>query len=192
MNELIKELRELTGAGMMDIKEALTEANGDKDKTIELLRKKGLSKMSKKADRIAKEGLIFSYIHPGNKLGVLLEVNCETDFVARTEDYTNLVKELAIHIAASGPLYVSREEVPSEIVEKEREIVRAQAAGKPEDVINKMIDGKLEKFYEEMCLLDQPYFKDPEKKISQLIVESVAKMGENVQVRRFARFVLGN
>lgn len=192
MNELIKELRELTGAGMMDIKEALTEANGDKDKTIELLRKKGLSKMSKKADRIAKEGLIFSYIHPGNKLGVLLEVNCETDFVARTEDYTNLVKELAIHIAASGPLYVSREEVPSEIVEKEREIVRAQAAGKPEDVVNKMIDGKLEKFYEEMCLLDQPYFKDPEKKISQLIVESVAKMGENVQVRRFARFVLGN
>jgi elongation factor Ts len=192
MNELIKELRELTGAGMMDIKEALTEANGDKDKTIELLRKKGLSKMSKKADRIAKEGLIFSYIHPGNKLGVLLEVNCETDFVARTDDYTNLVKELAIHIAASGPLYVSREEVPSEIVEKEREIVRAQAAGKPEDVINKMIDGKLEKFYEEMCLLDQPYFKDPEKKISQLIVESVAKMGENVQVRRFARFVLGN
>jgi elongation factor Ts len=112
--------------------------------------------------------------------------------VARTDDYTNLVKELAIHIAASGPLYVSREEVPSEIVEKEREIVRAQAAGKPEDVINKMIDGKLEKFYEEMCLLDQPYFKDPEKKISQLIVESVAKMGENVQVRRFARFVLGN
>lgn len=192
MNELIKELRELTGSGMMDIKEALTEANGDKDKTIELLRKKGLSKMSKKADRIAKEGLIFSYIHPGNKLGVLLEVNCETDFVARTEDYTNLVKELAIHIAASGPLYVSREEVPSEIVEKEREIVRAQAAGKPEDVVNKMIDGKLEKFYEEMCLLDQPYFKDPEKKISQLIVESVAKMGENVQVRRFARFVLGN
>jgi elongation factor Ts len=192
MNELIKELRELTGAGMMDIKEALTEANGDKDKTIELLRKKGLSKMSKKADRIAKEGLIFSYIHPGNKLGVLLEVNCETDFVARTDDYTNLVKELAIHIAASGPLYVSREEVPSEIVEKEREIVRAQATGKPEDVINKMIDGKLEKFYEEMCLLDQPYFKDPEKKISQLIVESVAKMGENVQVRRFARFVLGN
>ncbi len=192
MNELIKELRELTGAGMMDIKEALTEANGDKDKTIELLRKKGLSKMSKKADRVAKEGLIFSYIHPGNKLGVLLEVNCETDFVARTDDYTNLVKELAIHIAASGPVYVSREDVPSEITEKEKEIVRAQATGKPEDVINKMIDGKLEKFYEEMCLLDQPYFKDPEKKISQLIVESVAKMGENVQVRRFARFVLGN
>lgn len=148
--------------------------------------------MSKKADRVAKEGLIFSYIHPGNKLGVLLEVNCETDFVARTDDYTNLVKELAIHIAASGPVYVSREDVPSEITEKEKEIVRAQATGKPEDVINKMIDGKLEKFYEEMCLLDQPYFKDPEKKISQLIVESVAKMGENVQVRRFARFVLGN
>jgi elongation factor Ts len=193
-NTIIKELREQTGAGMMDIKEALAESEGDRDRALEVLRKKGLAKLSKKADRVAKEGLIESYIHGGGRIGVIVEVNCETDFVARTDDFKNLAKELALHIAASNPLYVSHENVPAEVIEKEREIYKEQAAtsGKPDDVIEKMIDGKLVKFFEEVCLLDQPYVKEPEKKISQLIADSTAKMGEKVQVSRFARFVLGN
>lgn len=191
-HDLLKELRELTGAGMMDIKEALTESGNDKEKAIDYLRKKGLSKMSKKADRVAKEGVIKAYIHQGGKLGVLVEINCETDFVARTDDFVTLAKEIAIHIAAASPLYVNREEVPLEVIEHEKSIVRAQGEGKPADVVEKMVEGKLEKYFEEVCLLDQPYFKDADKKINQLIAESVAKMGENVQVRRFARFVLGN
>jgi elongation factor Ts len=193
-NSLIKELRELTGAGMVDIHEALTEAGNDKDKALEILRKKGVAKLSKKADRVAKEGLIESYIHGNGRIGVLVEVNCETDFVARTEDFKNLAKELALHVAAANPLYVSQEDVPPEVIEKEREIYKEQSAGsgKPDDVIEKMIVGKLAKFYEEVCLLEQPYIKQPEKKISQLIADSTAKMGEKVQVSRFARFVLGN
>jgi len=193
-NSLIKELRELTGAGIIDVKEALTEANDDKDKALELLRKKGVAKMAKKADRAAKEGLVESYIHAGGRIGALVELNCETDFVARTEDFQALAKELALHVAAANPLYVSREDVPAEVIEKEREIYKEQAdgSGKPDDVIEKMLEGKLEKYYEETCLLEQPFVKDGSKKISDLISESTAKMGENVQVRRFARFMLGN
>lgn len=193
-NNLIKELREVTGAGMLDIKEALSESGNDKDKALELLRKKGVAKLSKKADRVAKEGLIESYIHGGGRIGVIVEVNCETDFVARTDDFKTLAKELALHIAASNPLYVSQEDIPAEVIEKEREIYKEQAAssGKPDDVVEKMIDGKLAKFYEEVCLLDQPYVKEPSVKISQLIANSTAKMGEKVRVSRFARFVLGN
>ncbi len=193
-NSLIKELRELTGAGIIDVKDALTEANDDKEKALELLRKKGVAKMAKKADRAAKEGLVESYIHAGGRIGALVELNCETDFVARTEDFQALAKELALHIAAANPLYISREDVPNEVTEKEREIYKEQAAtsGKPADVVDKMIEGKLEKYYEETCLLEQPFVKDGGKKISDLISESTAKMGENVQVRRFARFMLGN
>ncbi len=191
---LIKELRELTGAGITDVKDALTESGGDRDAALELLRKKGIAKLAKKADRVAKEGLVESYIHAGGRIGALVELNCETDFVGRTDDFKALAKELALHIAASNPLYVSREDVPAEVIEKEREIYKEQAAGsgKPDDVVEKMIEGKLEKYFEESCLLEQPFVKDASKKISDLISESTAKMGENVQVRRFARFMLGN
>lgn len=191
-NNTIKDIRDLTGAGLMDIKEALDESGNDKDKALEILRKKGLAKLSKKADRAAKEGIIESYIHAGGRVGVLLEINCETDFVARTDDFKQLARDLALHVAAANPLYVSSDEVPIEVIEKEKEIYREQAQGKPADVVEKMIEGKLVKYYEEVCLLDQPYVKDPDKKINQLIADSVAKMGENVQVRRFARFVLGS
>ena len=191
-NNLIKELRELTGAGIMDVKDALAEAGEDRDAALDILRKKGMAKMAKKSDRVAKEGIVESYIHAGGRIGALVELNCETDFVARTEDFKNLAKELALHIAAANPLYVSREDVPAEVIEKEQEIYKEQSAGKPEDVMQKMIDGKLEKYFEESCLLEQPFVKDSAKKISDLISESTAKMGENVQVRRFARFHLGN
>lgn len=193
-SNLIKELRELTGAGIMDVKEALSEAGDDRDAALDLLRKKGMAKMAKKADRVAKEGIVESYIHSGGRIGALVELNCETDFVGRTEDFKNLAKELALHIAAANPLYVSREDVPEEVIAKEQEIYKEQAAGsgKPEDVVNKMIEGKLEKYFEESCLLEQPFVKDSGKKISDLIAESTAKMGENVQVRRFSRFMLGN
>lgn len=191
-NKLIKEIRELTGAGIMDVKEALNEAKGDKSKTLELLRKKGIVKLTKKADRVAREGIVESYIHAGGKIGVLVELNCETDFVARTDDFKKLAKELALHIAAANPLYVSRADVPPEVTEKEIEIYKEQSKGKPDDVVAKMVEGKLAKFYEEACLLEQPFVKDGEKKVSQLIADAVAKMGENVQVRRFARYVLGN
>lgn len=191
-NELIKELRDMTGVGMMDIKKALTEAAGDKDKALEILRKSGMAKLAKKADRLAKEGLVESYIHAGGRVGVLLELNCETDFVARTDDFKNLAKELALHIAAANPLYVSSEDVPAEVLEKEREIYKEQSKDKPADVMEKMIEGKVAKYYEEACLLDQGFVKDPSVKISQLIADKAAKMGENVQVGRFVRYVLGN
>ncbi len=194
MNDLLKELREMTGAGLMDIKEALTEANNDKEKAIEILRKKGTLKMGKKSDRVAKEGIIESYIHGGGRIGVLLEINCETDFVARTEDFKNLAKELALHIAAANPLYVNVSDVPAEVVEKEKEIYKEQAksSGKPEEVINKMLEGKIQKYYEEVCLLEQPYVKNPDLKVKDFVSSAVAKMGENVVVKRFARFVLGS
>ncbi|MBL8030423.1 MAG: translation elongation factor Ts [Candidatus Doudnabacteria bacterium] len=193
MNDVLKELRETTGAGLMDIKEALTEAGGDKEKAIEILRKKGSLKLGKKSDRVAKEGIIESYIHGGGRIGVLLEINCETDFVARTEDFKNLAKELALHIAAANPLYVNVSDVPAEVIEKEKEIYKeqAKASGKPEEVINKMLDGKIQKYYEETCLLEQPYVKNPDIKVKEFVSNEVAKMGENVVIRRFARFILG-
>ena len=192
MTNLIKELRELTGAGMMEIKSALDEAGGNKQKAVEILRKKGALKAGKKADRVANEGLVEAYIHPGSRVGVLVEVNCETDFVARTQDFKNLVKELALHIAAANPLYVEVADIPAEVVEKEKEIYKEQMKGKPEDVIVKILEGKLAKYYEEVCLMEQPFCKNPDIKVKDLIAEAVAKMGERVVVKRFARFVLGN
>jgi elongation factor Ts len=191
-NALLKEIRDLTGAGIMDIKEALQETGDDKEKAIEHLRKKGILKLGAKAGRTAREGIVEAYIHTGGRVGVLLELNCETDFVARTDDFKTLAKELALHIAGANPLYVSREDVPSEVIEKEKEIYKEQAGDKPADVVEKMLTGKVEKFYEEVCLLEQPYVKDADKKVSQLIAESVAKMGENVQVKRFVRYMLGS
>lgn len=189
---LIKELRELTGAGMMDIKEALSESGNDKDKAVEILRKKGMAKLSKKADRVAKEGLVEAYIHPGGRVGVLLELNCETDFVGRTDDFKTLARDLAMHIAAANPLYVQQADVPEEVVEKEKEIAKEEAKGKPAAAMDKIVEGKVAKYYEETCLLEQPYIKNPELKVKDHIAQSVAKMGENVVVRRFSRFVLGS
>jgi elongation factor Ts len=190
---LVKDLREKTGAGMMDCKKALGEAGGDFAKAEELLRKKGLSAAAKKSSRIASEGAVASYIHMGGKLGVLVEVNCETDFVARTDAFQQLVKDLAMQIAASNPLWVRREDVPPEIVAKEIEIAKAQVKDgkKPEAIIEKIATGKVEKFYEQFCLLDQPFVKEDKKKVSEMLTAAVAKIGENIQVRRFARFVLG-
>lgn len=192
--DLIKELRELTGAGMGDIKQALDEAGSDKEKAVEILRKKGALKLGKKAERAAKEGLVESYIHAGGRVGVLLELNCETDFVARTDDFKSLAKELALHVAAANPLFVNSTDVPEEVLEKEKEIYKEQAkeSGKPENVIEKMLEGKIQKYYEEACLMEQPYVKNPDIKIKQFIADAVAKMGENVVVKRFARFVIGN
>ncbi len=188
----IKQLREQTGAGIMDVKEALNEAGGDQDKAVEILRKKGLAKQAKKSDRTANEGIVESYIHAGGRIGVLVEVNCETDFVARTDDFKALVKEIALHIAASNPLYISSEDVPMEVIEKEKEIYKEQFAGKPDDVIAKMLEGKIAKYYEEACLLNQPFVKDGDKTIGDLLGEATGKMGENIQVRRFTRYMLGN
>lgn len=191
-HDLIKELRELTGAGMLEIKESLIESNNDKEKAIEILRKKGALKLGKKSDRSAKEGLIEAYVHPGSRIGVLLELNCETDFVARTGDFKALAKELAMHIAAANPLYITPNDVPMEVIEKEKEIYKEQSKEKASGVANKIIEGKLTKFYEEVCLLEQPFIKNPDIKIKVLLAEAVAKIGENIQVKRFSRFVLGN
>lgn len=190
--DMVKELREKTGAGMMECKRALEESNGDFEKAVTILRQKGLASASKKAGRVASEGLIASYIHM-DRIGVLVEVNCETDFVARTEDFRNLVKDIAMHIAAANPVYISREQVPQEIIEREKGIYRAQITGKPPQVVEKIIEGKLEKFYNETCLLDQVFIKDPEQKmkVRDLINDKIAKLGENIVVRRFARFQLG-
>jgi elongation factor Ts len=190
-NTLLKELRDLTGAGMMDVKAALDEASGDKEKAIELLRKKGQTKLNKKADRVAKEGIIESYIHAGGKIGVLVELNCETDFVSLTPEFKALAKELALHIAASNPLYVNISDIPAEVIEKEKEIYREQFAGK-EEMAEKIVEGKLTKFYEDACLMEQAFFRDPALKVSDHIANSVAKMGERVVVSRFSRYVLGN
>jgi elongation factor Ts len=189
----VKELREKTGAGMMDCKKALSEAGGAAAKAEEILRKKGLSAAAKKASRAATEGAVASYIHMGGKIGVLIEVNCETDFVARTDGFQALVKDLAMHVAAAAPLYVRREEVPPEVVSKELEIAKAQMREqkKPEAILEKIAQGKVEKYYEQTCLLDQPFVKEDKKKVSEIITDAVAKIGENIQVRRFARFVLG-
>ena len=189
----VKELREKTGAGMMDCKKALAEAGGDFAKAEEVLRKKGLSAAAKKSTRAATEGAVASYVHMGGKIGVLVEVNCETDFAARSDAFQALVKDVAMQIAASAPLCVRREEVPPELVAKELEIARAQAREqkKPEAIIEKIAQGKLDKYYKESCLLEQPFVKDDKKSVQDMITEQVAKIGENIQVRRFARFVLG-
>ena len=189
----VKELREISGAGMMDCKKALTEASGDLEKAIDILRKTGMAKARKKSGRSAKEGIILPYIHPGAKLGVLLEINCETDFVANTDDFKNLSKDIAMHIAASAPMSVSREEIPQETLEREKEIYADQArqSGKPENIIEKMTEGRLNKFYEENVLLEQTFVKDPDKTVADLITETVAKLGENILVSRFSRFQLG-
>lgn len=189
----IKELREQTGVGMMDCKKALTETDGDFDKALDVLRKKGLAMASKKASREASEGIVGSYIHMGGKLGVLVEVNCETDFVAKTDDFQNLVKDIAMHIAAANPSYVKKEDVPSEVIEKEKEIYSDQVKNKPANVVEKIVEGKLEKFYAESCLLEQIFVKDPDgkMKIRDLIAEKIAKIGENIVLKRFVRFQLG-
>jgi elongation factor Ts len=189
----VKELRERTGAGMMDCKKALQETGGDMDKAIEHLRKIGAAVAAKKEGRATKDGLIYSYIHPGSRLGVLVEVACETDFVARTADFQSFVKDIAMHIAASAPVAVRREEVPAELVAKEKEIFEAQAAasGKPAAVVEKMVSGRLEKFYQEQVLLEQPFIRDPKTRVQDLVTAMIAKVGENISVRRFARFGLG-
>ena len=191
--EMVKQLRDKTGAGMMDCKAALAEAGGDMDKAIEILRKKGLASAAKRAGRATNNGLIGHYIHMGGKVGVLVEVNCETDFVARTDDFQTLAKEIAMHIAAADPKFVRREEIPAAVLDKEREIYRAQFAGsgKPANVIEKIVDGKLEGYYAQVCLLDQPSVRDPNVTIQQMVSAATAKTGENVAVSRFARFKLG-
>lgn len=191
--KIVQELRTKTGAGIMDCKRALTETDGDIEKAIELLRKKGLASAAKRAGRITSEGLVASYIHAGGKLGVLVEVNCETDFVARTEQFQQLVKDISMHIAASNPLYLKREDVPEEVLNKEREIYQAQFldSGKPEKVIDKIVDGKMEKYFSEVCLYEQPFVKDSDKTIQELVTETIAQLGENLNIRRFVRFVLG-
>jgi elongation factor Ts len=190
---MVKELREKTGAGMMDCKKALAEAGGDPVKAEEVLRKKGLAAAAKKSSRAATEGQVASYIHMGGKIGVLVEVNCETDFVARTDGFQSLVKDIAMQIAAASPQWVRREEVPADVIAKELEIAKAQMRDqkKPEAILEKIAQGKLEKFYEQFCLLDQPFVKEDKKKISEVLTDAVAKIGENIQIRRFARFVLG-
>jgi elongation factor Ts len=191
--EMVKELREKTGAGMMDCKKALSETGGDVEKAIDYLRQKGLSDAAKRSGRTASEGLVASYIHPGGKIGVLLEVNCESDFVARTEDFQGLVKDVAMHVAAANPLYLRREDVPEEVITREKNIYVAQAqeGGKPERIVERIVQGKLEKFFQEVCLLEQPFVKDPDLSIGQLISSKVAKLGENIVVRRFQRYQLG-
>jgi elongation factor Ts len=189
----VKELRDKTGAGMMDCKAALEEANGDLDKAVEILRKKGLAQAAKRAGRVAKDGMIGHYIHMGGKVGVLVEINCETDFVARTPDFQTLAKEIAMHIAAASPLVVKLEDLSPELVEKEREIYRAQFAGqnKPANVIDKIVEGKLESYYSQVCLLDQPSVRDPNVTIKQMVTAATAKTGENITISRFVRFKLG-
>jgi len=193
----VKALREKTGAGMMECKKALTEAEGNEDRAVEILRERGLASAKKKEGRVAAEGVVGSYIHMGGKVGVLVEVNCETDFVARGEEFQQLVKDLAMHIAAAEPRYVSRDEVAADVLDKEREIARAQAkndpknANKPDQVIDKIVEGRLNKFYEEFVLVDQPFIKAPEKTVGELITEKVAKTGEKISVRRFARYKMG-
>src|SRR3982074_263504 len=193
----IKALRAKTGAGMMDCKKALTEAEGNEERAIEILRERGLASAKKKEGRVAAEGVVGSYIHMGGKVGVLVEVNCETDFVARGEEFQQLGKDIAMHIAAAEPRHVSREEVTSETLDKEREIARAQAkndpknASKPDQVIDKIVEGRLNKFYEEFVLLDQPFVKDPAKTVAELVIDKVAKTGEKITMRRFTRYKMG-
>ena len=191
--QMVKELRERTGAGMMDCKNALVETNGDIEAAIDNLRKKGIASAAKKSGRLAGDGVVSAYIHGGGKIGVLVEVNCETDFVARTDEFQELLRDIAMHIAAADPRFVRREEVTGEVLERERAVQRERtlAEGKPEKVVDKIVEGRLEKFFEENVLLEQPFVKDTDKTVGELITAKIAKIGENVQVRRFARFKLG-
>ena len=190
---LVKELREKTGAGLLDCQKALGEAQGDVEKALRVLREKGLAKAAKKGTRVASDGAVGSYIHPGAKIGVLIEVNCETDFVARTDEFQQLVRDLAMQVAASSPRYVRREEVPEEELENERAIYRVQAeqSGKPAQVIERIVTGQLERYYKDVCLLEQPFIKQSDRTVKDVVQEAVARLGENVTVRRFARFQLG-
>lgn len=191
MIDAIKKLREKTNAGVVDCKHALREAGGDIEKAIEILRKQGISMASQKSGRKAKEGRIESYIHLGGKIGVLVEVNCETDFVARNDDFKSFVKDIAMQVAASNPLYVKKEDVPQDAVKKETDIIKAQTSGKPQAAIEKMVEGKLSKFYEEICLLEQPFIKEPNLKVKDVLTSMVAKIGENIIIRRFMRYQAG-
>jgi elongation factor Ts len=189
----VKDLREKTGAGMMDCKKALAESGGDLDKAVDYLRQKGLAAATKKASRTASDGAIGAYVHPGGKIGVLVELNCETDFVARTAEFQNLLKDIAMQIAAANPRYIRSEEIPSEHLEKEREIYRRQAmeSGKPEKVVEKIVEGKIDRFYSEICLLEQSFIKNPDQKVADVLTEAVGRLGENIQVKRFSRYQLG-
>lgn len=188
---LVRELRDKTGAGVMDCKKALAEANGDLEKAVVWLREKGIAAAAKRAGRVASEGAIGSYIHAGGKLGVLIELNCETDFVAKTAEFQTLLRELAMQIAAANPRCIQREELPEQVIQQEREIYASQSAGKPAAVVNKIVEGKLEKFYREVCLMEQAWVRDPNRTIKDLLGEHAGKLGEKVEVRRFVRFQLG-
>jgi len=192
-SQMVKELREKTGCGMMDCKRALEKSEGDIQKAIDILRQQGMATAAKKAGRIAKEGIIYSYIHPGDKLGVLVEINCETDFVARTEDFKNLAKDVAMQVAATNPLVISRAELKEETIQKEKDIYRAQAKseGKPEKILDKIVEGKLKKYFQEVCLLEQAFIKDEDRSIHDRLNETTAKLGENITIKRFVRFRLG-
>jgi elongation factor Ts len=189
----VKDLREKTGAGMMDCKKALAETGGDVQKAIDYLRQKGLAAAAKKADRVAADGAVGAYVHPGGKIGVLVEINCETDFVARTAEFQSLLKDIAMQVAAANPRYLRREEVPAAELDKEEAIYRQQAleTGKPEKVVDKIVEGKIERFYAEACLLEQAFIKDPDKKVTDILNESIGRLGENIQIRRFSRYHLG-
>ena len=189
----VKALREATGAGMMDCKKALTEADGNMEKATEILREKGLAAAAKKSGRIAAEGVVASYIHMGGRIGVLVEVNCETDFVAKTDQFQSFVRDIAMQIAASNPLYLSSEAVPQDTIDKEKEILRIQAIneGKPEKIVNNMVEGRIKKYFKEVCLLDQPFVKDPDKSIADYVKEQIAALGENITIRRFTRYEMG-
>ncbi len=191
--EMVKELRNLTGAGMMDCKNALKETDGDKEKAVKLLREKGHSKAAKRAGREVTQGVIDSYIHLGGKVGVLLEVNCETDFVAKTDDFKTFVRDICLQVAATNPTYLSRDDVPQQVIEDEKEFLKKQALndGKPENVIEKIVNGRINKYFEENCLLEQPFVKDQEQSISALLNEAIARIGENIVIRRFCRFEVG-
>jgi elongation factor Ts len=190
---VVKELREKTGAGIMDCKKALAESSGDLEKAIDYLRQKGMAAVAKKADRVVTDGAVGAYVHPGGKIGVLLEINCQTDFVARTAEFQALLKDMAMQIAAANPRFVRREEVAAEELEKEKTIYRQQAleSGKPEKVVEKIVEGKIERFFSEVCLMEQAFIKNPDQKVSDIVTEAAARFGENIQVRRFARYHLG-
>lgn len=190
---MVKDLRERTGAGMMDCKKALIETNGDIEKSIEYLREKGIAKAAKKSGRVASEGIVEAYIHGGGRIGVLVEVNIETDFAAKNEDFRSFVKDVAMQIAAMNPTYVKREEVPTDLIEKEKDILKAQAIneGKPANIAEKMVNGRIEKYYNEICLLEQPFIKENDKTVQQVLQEKISTIGENISIRRFARFEMG-
>ena len=189
--EMVQQLRQCTGAGVLECKKALEQSQGNMEEAVKILRTKGIAQAEKKASRSTKQGLVATYVHMGGQLGVLVEVNCETDFVARTDDFQTLTHDLAMQVAAANPIYVKREDIPAEILEKEKEIARSQVAGKPANVAEKIIAGKLEKYYEQFCLVDQPFIKDDKVKINDYLKSSIAKIGENIVIKRFARFKLG-